>query len=420
MSLNHPTAESSVLGSVLCSDGQALDSCIGYIDGEAFTEPGYEMIYGAMLAVHATGRPVDLVTLEEALTQAGKLSEVGGVDQLSFLLESTISAANVGYHVDIVRKLWLKRRAVRETKRLQLALEDGDECLQQITRTTNALGLVVRHDCRNEGTDAVLREAFDDTQSDIQWCHPAIDRLTDRLKRGEGHVIAARPGNGKTSFIAEAARLQAHDGQRVGLASLEMPRARIMQKVIASETGTHIKEMGETQRADAYARMKNLLDTEWKDRFVVLDGRDGATNAFRVPHLFNAYELDVLYVDYIQYGLYSDSTRIEVARAMNMLKNLAYERNIAVVVASQLNRESVKREDIRPMLSDLKESGAVEEFACNTLLLHWPWKIRPMVFTPDEYEIIVGKARYGETGIVPYRFDGASCRFTAGDVEYAA
>lgn len=401
-------AERAVIGALLLTQGKCADACVGLLDSEAFTEPGLGIIYDTVLELVGRGVPADLVMVVEELTTQGNLARVGGTEAVANLLEGVVSASNVAYHVDLVRKAWVKRRALRELKRLEHILDEGEDPYDQILSTNHALELVVNGTTHSHETDALLQETFTDIESDIRWGFTLVDRLSDRVRRREVSVVGGRPSNGKTSFLAAVACNMLDDGKRVLIVSKEMPRSRLLQKIVANRFGLRVKDMTSGERALYYGKMKDMLENNWDGRLTIIDD---VSSAFKVPYAIRQHKPDVVMDDYIQFGLYGEKVRLDVTRAMNMYKTMAREKNIAVVVAAQLNRESVKREDPRPRPDDLKESGGIEEFADVILLLHYPSRIAPLIYGPEDYEVIVGKARYGDTGVVPFRFNGKLARF---------
>lgn len=402
-------AERSVIGAILLTEGKALDACKGVIEGESFTNSRYQTIFDVAMMVYTSGKPVDLVTLEEALTDSGKLGSCGGTDAIIQITEDTVSPGNVSYHIELVRKAWAKRRSVRELKRLIYTLEGGKDPFEQMKRTANVLNLVMKEAKPRDEIEKWVSEAFSDTSSDIKFGYDKLDKITGGITRKEVTVIGARPSNGKTSFIVDLACNVLNQGKRVCIVSKEMPAFQLIRKIAARQWAINPKELTEEEKAHFADKTTDLIKNEWESRLHILEN---IQSPFKVPHLTASMDVDLILDDYIQYGLYSKETRLDVTKAMNMYKNIAGERNIACVVAAQLNRESVKRDNPEPRNDDLAESGGIEQFAANIILLHYPSRCFPGLFDKEDYKILVGKARYGEPGTIPFRFEGALCRFT--------
>ena len=338
--MKNVSAERAVIGALMVSQGKAMDSCVGVLDADSFTEVGLGAIYSTVLELFTQGKPADIVMIEEELTKQNRLDSIGGMTTLLSIIDDAVSASNIAFHVDLVRQAWCKRRALRELKRLEYVFTEHMDPYDQILATNHAMELVLSKTTHNHEIDTALQEAFNEIVPDVKWGWPMVDHMSNRVRRGEVSVVGGRPSNGKTSFMAATAANMLDDGKRVLFVSKEMPRQRILQKIIANRFGLTVKDMTNEERAEYFGRMKHLLETDWEGRLTIIDD---VSNAFKVPHAIRQHKPDVILDDYIQFGLYGRDVRLDVTRAMNMYKTLARERNIAIVVAAQLNRVGQRR-----------------------------------------------------------------------------
>ena len=408
MPLKNEEAEHAVIGELIRSGGEGAKHCLGKLDADAFCSNGLGKIYSAAIGAWTSRGRIDLVLLDDEFVKAGYDNAHELMQTTQACVESAISISNMPFHVELVRKCWHKRRLRKELTRLNDALEYEESISPLVGSVKSIMEVAAGTSEVNEDVDQLIMEAMEDLEPDIKTGHSTIDELIGGWHRGEVHVLGARPANGKTTWAMELAAKAAEQGHKVAVASLEMPRGRMMQKLLARETAMNTKEIAKANDAaktEIFGMMKKKMETDWTGGMRIWDS---PTNPFMVPELIAQGDVDIVFVDYIQFGLYGAQVRLDVTRACNMMKVIAKERNIAIVVCAQLNRDFKGREDPRPQLSDLAESGGIEQFGCNILLLHYPDKTVPGVYDPDLYEVIAAKSRYGSTGIVSFDFDGGT------------
>jgi len=419
--------EEATLGSILINP--SLIVTIAAILNPAdffFVKCGW--VYEAMLALFGRGDSVDSLTVARELVAAGRLTgpDTSYVVYLSTVTPTHLHGETYARHVE---RLAVRRRMLAAASDIAKAAlqvdEDLDECLAV---ADNALAAVGRHNTANDPVKlgALAAEYYDYT--DQLASHPEranyiptgyhhLDALTDGgMYKKNVILVAARPGVGKTSLLIGCIVNAARRGFRVGFLSLEMSKQEIMNRIIS----------GITTIDGSKLRRGNLTDAEWGrytnclpdvDRLPVwVDDTGGLTlpalNA-KVAKMNREHGLDLIVVDYL--GLMrqkADSRNAEISIISRGLKELAKAYDVPVLVAAQLNRESTKRSDKRPQLSDLRDSGSLEQDADLIIMLHRDMSHPPAdTITPTATEVIIRKQRQGPTGTVELMYQAAYTRY---------
>ncbi|HEV2073626.1 MAG TPA: replicative DNA helicase [Thermomicrobiales bacterium] len=421
-------AEQSVLGSLLI-DRDAIIKVAAYLKSDDFYIHANGSIYQAVLDLYNKREPTDFITLSDELDRRGLLDDIGGVTYLSSLLNTVPTAVHVEYYGRIVERQATRRRLIDAgTRIVGIGFQDEVE-------TEDAL-------------DAAERELFDVSQKrqtkDFQSISDVIDRyfdqidylqqhrgdvvgvptdykdldqLTGGLQRSDLLILAARPSMGKTAFalgVAYGAAVQ--HGRSVGIFSLEMSADQLVQRLLATETGVDSHRL----------RLGMIDDTEW-DRISRAFGRLSEANIFiddsanasimdvrsKARRLQAEKGLDLLIIDYLQLmsGRRSENRVQEISEISRGLKGLARELNIPVVALSQLSRAVETRSDHRPMLSDLRESGSIEQDADIVMFIYREEKYDENSDKKGIAELIVAKHRNGPVGSINLRFFEQTARF---------
>lgn len=432
-----PEAEISVLGAMLI-DGDAVAKAVEIVDDGMFYREANRRIFRAMARLFERGQVVDPVTLSEELNKTGELEAVGGVAYLAELLDAVPTAANVEYHARIVRERALLRRLIdASTQIIRSAYEVGEKTVDQILDEAEQRIFQVAQSHDRGGfvwIKQILYPTFEEIEklqsakgglTGVPTGFPDLDSMTGGLQRGDLIVLAARPSMGKTS-LAIGIALHAAISHQVPTAvfSLEMSKEQIVQRMLCHEA---LVDLGKLRRGmlddDDYVRLAQAaghLNTApiWIDESGSLTNLEMRAKARRLKA--DHRELGLIVVDYIQL-MHSagkvENRQQEVSEISRSLKALAKELDVPILALSQLSRAPEQRADHRPQLSDLRESGSIEQDADVVLFLYRPERY---LATREEAieqgvaglaELIIAKQRNGPTGMVQLYFRGESTRF---------
>lgn len=421
-------AEQSVLGSLLI-DRDAIIRVASYVRADDFYIRANGTIYQAILDLYNRREPTDFVTLSDELERRSVLDDIGGIGYLSSLLNTVPTAVHVEYYGRIVERTSTLRRLIDAgTQIVGIGYQDAvetEEALDSAEQTLFAISQK-RQTKDFQSISDVLDRFFD--QLDYLQQHRGevvgvpsgfsdLDQLTGGLQRSDLIIVAARPSMGKTAFslgLAYGAAVQ-HD-KTVGVFSLEMSAEQLVQRLLATETGVDSHRL----------RLGMIDDNEW-DRISRAFGRlaeakifiDDAANASvmdvrsKARRLQAENGLDLVIVDYLQLmsGRRSDNRVQEVSEITRGLKSLARELNVPVIALSQLSRAVETRADHRPMLSDLRESGSIEQDADIVMFIYRDEKYDENSEKKGIAEIIVAKHRNGPVGSINLRFFERIARF---------
>jgi replicative DNA helicase len=422
-------AERSVLGSMML-ENDAIDEVAGLLKPEHFYSDIHQMIYEAILKLYAENRKADILTIADGMNASGKLEEIGGPPYLLELLETVPHAAHVSYYAEIVIDKFRRRGCLNVGRDLIREAADSDDINDAISKADMNLVEVA-----NTGRENRMQSLFD-TLADsltainargggkglagISTGNPDVDAITAGLVNSTLTVVAARPSMGKTAYMLLLAEIAAKSGVVTGIYSLEQSRLALAERFAVREAmlDGHNVRTGMLSEADRFALLEGarvlgqlpiLIDDTPN-----LSVSEIAASARRMKRRKG---LGLVLIDYLQY-IKADDLRIpreqQVAQITKRLKGLAKNLDIPVVVLAQLNRGVESREDKRPRLADLRESGAIEQDADMVLFIHRPDQYNPLD-RPGEAEIIVAKNRDGRTGIANlvyrkhcFRFDPLS------------
>jgi replicative DNA helicase len=415
-------AEQAVLGALLI-DPDALYKVNTFLLPDDFYVERHHWIYEAILDLNERSEAVDLLTLCDELERRERLVDLGGAAYLTALINATPTALNIEHYGRIVERTSTLRRLIGAAGEIAaLAYEDTDDVGETVDRAEQILfGVSQRRISRDMmPIRDVVSEYYD--RIDYLYQHKGetigvptgfrqLDKVLGGLQKSDLLIIAARPGMGKTSLMLSIAQNAARKyNQRVALFSLEMSAEQLVQRLISSETGI------DSQRL----RVGNLREDEWPT-FIQATGALSETMIFiddtpsisamqvrtKARRLYAEYGLDLLIIDYLQL-MQSDrrtENRVqEISFLSRALKGLARELNIPVLVASQLSRAVEQRTDKRPMLSDLRESGSIEQDADIVMFIYRDDYYTPETEQPNIAEVIISKHRNGPTGMVPLFF----------------
>ncbi|MGQ9754091.1 MAG: replicative DNA helicase [Thermaceae bacterium] len=423
-------AEGSVLGAILL-DPIVLDELESLLPSpEVFYSEAHRRIYGAMRDVRTRGLPVDLVTLSEELSRRGELELVGGLSYLIALQESTPTAAYAEHYARIVAEKWALRRLIQAAgEAMRLAYEEAgslDEILDQAGKKILDVALT---EVQTEGRPIreLVHETFEHLEAifqhkgdrnGVRTGFKDLDELIGTLSPGSLNIIAARPAMGKTAFALTIALHAAKEGVPVAIYSLEMPAGQLVLRMLCSEARIDMNRVRQGALTDRdFSRLVDVAGRLSEMPIFIDDSPDLTLMELRARarRLLARENLGLIVIDYLQ--LISSPTgggenrQQEIAAISRGLKGLAREMKIPILALSQLSRAVEARPNKRPMLSDLRESGSLEQDADLVMFIYRDEYYNPLSEKAGIAEIIVGKQRNGPTGVVELQFHAQHVRF---------
>jgi len=431
-------AETAVLGGMLI-DREAVTRAIEHVNESMFYREANRRLYRAMVRLYERGGVIDVITVSEELKKTGEMDAAGGFDYLAALVDAVPTAANVEYHARIVRDKALLRRLVEQASQIIRDVYDqGEREVEEILDAAEARIFRVAESHKREGfvwIKEILWKAFEHIEelqqsaggiTGVPTGFPDLDRMTTGFQKGDLCIVAGRPSMGKTSWVLNAAA-NAAVGHNVPVAvfSLEMSREQLVQRLLCAEGRIDAQKMRrgrlsqeEHQRLAAAAGHLNTAPI-WIDDSPGSNVLEIRAKARRLQSELRSGDRDLgmVVIDYLQLMSASSRTENRVQEVSEMsrgLKALARELEVPVVALSQLSRGPEQRTDKRPMLSDLRESGSIEQDADVVMFLY-----RPEYYAAAEKreelegktELIIGKQRNGPTGVVDLYFQKAYTRF---------
>jgi replicative DNA helicase len=426
-------AEMSVLGALLLG-GDTVGEICQALKPEDYYRSAHREIYSAVLELYNKRAEIDGISVAEELRRRGTLAESGGDTYLVTLAETVPSAASAAWHASIVREKAILRRMVEvATDIARKAFDAREPARQLLDEAEQGIFEIARLNVSAEPQkiDVLLTETFNRLEkmrdragrlSGIPTGYYDLDDLTCGLQRGDLIIVAGRPSMGKTTFalnLLERAARKDGEGNSHGVAffSLEMSHQQVLQNILCARAGVDSQSLRKGRfTTDDYKRLWDVANDLYDQR-VFIDDTPGITPIelrAKCRRLKQRHGIDMVIVDYLQLmsaGIAFDNRQQEIALISRSLKGLAREINVPVIALSQLNRSVENREEHRPRMSDLRESGAIEQDADLIMMLH-----REEVFKPSDKnkglaEVIICKQRNGPTGAVTLRFFGNQMRF---------
>ncbi|PKQ27267.1 MAG: replicative DNA helicase [Actinobacteria bacterium HGW-Actinobacteria-4] len=415
-------AEQSVLGSMMLSK-DAMADVIETVRADDFYKPAHETVFDVAVKLYNSGDPVDALTVSAELQRTGALSRVGGAEYLHTLIAMVPSAASAGYYARLVREQSILRRLVEAGTRIAGMAYDADGTqvddivdsaqseIFAVTERRNSEDYIAIGDILERTLDEVeAASKHDGTMLGIPTGFRGLDDLTGGFQKGQMIVIAARPAVGKSTLgldIARAASIAA--GKTSVIFSLEMSREEITKRMLSAESGVKLTRMTKGPMGPSdWDRLAAATTRVSKAPLFIDDSPNMSLMEIRAKcrRLKQQHNLGLVVVDYLQLmssGRKVESRQQEVSEFSRALKLLAKEIEVPVIAISQLNRGSEQRGDKKPMLSDMRESGAIEQDADIVILLH-----REDMYDHDnrtgEADFIVAKHRSGPTDTIAVAF----------------
>ncbi len=426
-------AEMGLLGSMML-DREVIGSVLQIIrpdESDRFSRDDHRRLYKVLVELYDQNKPIDLIVVRDELERRGLLEDVGGVDYLVQLAESVPSAANAEHYAGIVRDKALLRDLIGCCADVtNLAYSQGEDARTILDRAEEKLFLVTEQ--RVTQHVAPIREFLEETfrliesreghyYTGLPTGFVELDDLLSGLQKGELIIVAARPSMGKTAFgLTIAEHLAADERKPVAFFSMEMSRQQIAQRLLCSRgrVDSHRLRRGMLTEPEIQ-HLQNVVN-DLLDIPLFVDDTPGMTVLelrAKARRLRRQHEIAAVFVDYLQlmYTPGAENRQQEIATISRGLKALARELNIPVVAMAQLNRSPEGREGHRPRMSDLRESGAIEQDADVVLLLHREEYYKPHDDNPEIKgiaEVIIAKQRNGPIGDVKLHFERQLTRFT--------
>jgi replicative DNA helicase len=418
-------AEYAVLGAIL-KEPEMMDMADEIFKGDEFYHPGNQKIFAAMRDVSDEGNPIDLVMVASKLQDKGQLEMIGGIGHLSEIIQSVPTAANFSHYAGIVKEKAVHRNAILEIQLLQHEAATTDDPAKLIARMQSGSEALADQTVKKQEFQPlvdVARDCFVDIEqrfytkdagglSGIPSGFEDLDHMTAGFQKSDLIIVAARPSVGKTAFALNIAQSVAvKKNEPVGIFSLEMGAKQLVSRMICSEG-----------RIDASRlRTGNLQGDDWEkitmamgtlsEAPIYIDDSPALTVydiRSRCKKLKKEKGLGLILIDYLQLlssrGKNKENRQQEVSEISRMLKQIARELEVPVIALSQLSRSVEQRQDKRPMLSDLRESGSIEQDADIVAFLYRDDYYDKETEKKNIIEIIIAKQRNGPVGTVELAF----------------
>lgn len=415
-------AEQAVLASILI-DEQSIDKVVDKLTPSDFYMPGHQYLFARIIHLQETGKPVDVVTLLGSMTD-DELSKAGGVDYISSLVDILPSSANIAYYADTVRDRSVLRQLIGMSAEIAETCYDTDGEVEDIVESAEkrifslaekklnsnarSLGSLIPHTI--DAMDKLYKNK--DVLSGVTTGFKDLNKITNGFQPSDLIIIAGRPGMGKTAFALNVALNAAYSEEKKSVAffTLEMSSQQLVQRLLSSTAQIESAKIRSGQFSQADWQKLASVGSELSGLNFFLDDTP-AINPLELRakcrRIKRESGLDLVFVDYLQLMSSSkgDNREQQISDISRSLKALAKELDIPVVALSQLNRGVEQRQDKRPMISDLRESGAIEQDADLIIFLY-----RDEVYTKDKClnpgvaEVILAKHRHGATDDIDLAF----------------
>ncbi|MBJ6752516.1 replicative DNA helicase [Geomonas anaerohicana] len=425
-------AEMSILGGILV-DNEAINRVLEVLSPEEMYRESHRKIMRAMIELNERGEPCDLITMTTILRKKGELEEVGGGAYLATLVDFVPMAANISYYCKIVKEKYITRKLISAATDI---VSNGFEDKVEVEELLDSAQKVIFEISENKLRPSYYKvsDILKDTIKNIELLYEKkelvtgvptgyndLDKLTAGFHAGDLVIIAGRPAMGKTTFALNVAQYAAVDSDKkfpAAIFSLEMPKEQLVERLLCSASRVDLTRL----------RSGHLQENDWPKLIkgagllhnskIFIDDTPSITVMelrSKARRLKAEHDIGIIVIDYLQLmrgGANSESRQQEISEISRSLKALAKELSIPVIALSQLNRSLEQRTDKRPMMSDLRESGAIEQDADIIMFVY-----RGEVYDKEnedlkgKAEVIIGKHRSGPIGTVDLAFRGEFTRF---------
>jgi len=431
-------AERGLLGSILLSPREVLNDCAEQITEEAFYSPAHGTIFRVLVEMWSANQQIDVITLTNRLRDLNVLDAVGGPGAVTELFGFVPTAANAPHYLDIVLEKSLLRRMITActSSAARCYEEQGDvpQLLDDVEREIFTIGETrfrkTAPDMRDEVFAALenIEKMYQQRGriSGLATGFTVFDQMTDGLHPGEMIIVAARPSMGKTALamnIVEHVALNLEEPKPVGVFSLEMSTQQLVQRMLCSRARVNMKKIRSGMLARAEHGKLNDAAAALSESSIFIDDTASLTILelrAKARRMRDRHRIELIAIDYLQLCRSTsrrgqDNRQIEIAEISSGIKALAKELEIPIIVLAQLNRQPEQRGGGKPRMSDLRESGSLEQDADVVALL-----VRPEVYEDDEdtksdlagkAELLIAKQRNGPIGEIPLTFIKEYTRF---------
>ena len=424
-------AERSVLGAILIRN-EAINAATILIDSDDFFRAAHRVIFDKMVALSERGQAIDLVTLVEELGRSGQLEEVGGAAYVAALTDGVPRATNVEHYARIIKEKSTRRRLIASANRILTDAYSGEDEADLLLDAAERQIFEIADDSVRSGfvpLSDLVRSSFSTIEAlqsqkglvtGVPTGFTELDEMTSGLQPSDLVIVAARPSMGKTSFVLNIAQYVGSRPEKmtVGFFSLEMSKEQLFMRLLTSEARIDAHKFRGGYLSDRdWGRLSEALGVLSDARIFIDDTASIGVLEMRAKarRLKAEHGLHLIVVDYVQLmqgrGRF-ENRQLEIASISRSLKALAKELHVPVIALSQLSRAPDTRADHRPLLSDLRESGSLEQDADVVLFIY-----RPAVYKDRDEEddgiaeIIIGKQRNGPIGTVQLAFINEFTRF---------
>ena len=413
-------AEQAIVGGILINN-DSLNQVVDILSGEDFYREAHARIYEGMITLYNRDDPVDVITLSQVLKEKGALDKVGGTEYLASLAEATATSAGILYHAEIVKDLSIRRNLIRQCAHIT------EVCFQPSNETDDILDSAEQYifeiaekniDQNFLQLDEVVRNSFKKIETTtgsnitgISTGFTDFDNLTSGLQNSDFIIIAGRPSMGKTALALNIA-LNAALIDKVGVAifSLEMSSLQLGIRLLGSDAMIDAWKLRKgAMQDDDYLRLTDSAN-RLSELPIYIDDSSALSSLeikAKARRLKKKYDISLVIIDYLQLMQSKkavESRQLEISDISRSLKALAKDLDIPVLAVSQLNRKVEDRPNKRPMLADLRESGALEQDADLILFIYREELYNRTEENKGKAELIVAKHRNGPTGLVPLTF----------------
>ena len=422
-------AEKCVLGAILLQN-DTFNLAAELLDSQDFFRDAHRRVFNKMVSLSERGEAIDLVTLKDELGRSGDLDEVGGPAYIAALVDGVPRSTNVEYYARIVKEKSTLRNLIYSANKIlatayeaeqdaDLLLDQAEKAIFDIAEDRIRTGFVPVRELVQGSFDTIEKlQQHKGLVTGIATGFTALDLITSGLQNSDVVIVASRPSMGKTSFMLNVAtHVGTKTDKTVGIFSLEMSKEQLFLRMLTSQAEIDAQRFrGGFLSEKNYGQLSHALGTLADARIFIDDTASLGVLEMRAKsrRLMAEHGLHLLIVDYIQLmqgrGRFENRTQ-ELAAISRALKGLAKELNVPLVALSQLSRAPEARSDHRPMLADLRESGALEQDADVVMFIYREDQYNPTPENENLAELIVGKQRNGPTGVVRLAFRKQFTRF---------
>ncbi len=423
-------AEEAVLGAILINPNETMNRVVEILKPESFYSPRNKLIYEAMMLLFNQNKPIDSLSIAEYFNSKNALDSIGGREYLNDLVIDTILTSNIEYYANIIKESALKRELINagsliieesfKNPESKTSLEYAEKLIFEISQSKSSGQLETLSSILPETVEQLeYRYNNKGTYTGVPSDYYDLDAMTAGFQRSDLIILAARPSMGKTAFALNIGQNIAIQHQiPVAIFSLEMSKVQLVQRILCSEAEIDAQRVrtGDIAPGD-WQRIAECMDKLHVSPLYIDDTAGVSVSDIRAKCRrlkMQRPDLGMVIIDYLQLiDDKSSSDRIQQISAISRgLKSLARELNVPIIALSQLSRKVEERNDKRPMLSDLRESGAIEQDADIVMFIYreeYYDKENPNV--KNKAKIIIAKQRNGPTGEVELLFQGATTKF---------